>query len=74
MQSSKRITPATQAAAFSPMEWPISAEGRMPQASHNWASAYSTIRISGSCTEGCCRRRFASVLPSPSASQMSRMS
>ncbi len=66
MQSSKDITPATQAAAFSPMLCPTSAAGFTPQDIHSCASAYSTIRISGSWTEGRFSRSAASAA-SPSA-------
>ena len=48
MQSSKDITPATQAAVFSPIECPVSAAGSTPQLIHSCASVYSTIMISGS--------------------------
>ena len=69
MQSSKDNTPARQAAVFSPIEWPISAAGVTPQDCQSCASAYSTIMISGSCTEGRVSRAAASA-PSDSQSAL----
>ena len=47
--SSRRNTPARQAAVYSPMLWPISAAGAMPHDIHSCASAYSTMNSAGSC-------------------------
>ena len=71
-QSSKDITPARQAATFSPIEWPTSAAGRTPQEIHSCASAYSTIMISGSCAEGRRSRSAASASPPGSGSHSAR--
>ena len=74
MHSSKRVTPARQAATFSPMEWPTIAAGFTPQDSQSCASAYSTIMISGNCTEGCFSLASAATRSSGFGSQIARMS
>jgi hypothetical protein len=43
----KLITPARQAAAYSPTEWPITTSGVMPQDAHSFASAISTLNSAG---------------------------
>jgi len=40
-------TPATQAATYSPTEWPITAAGAMPQARQSCVRAYSTAKSAG---------------------------
>ncbi len=45
--SSSDNAPATQAAAISPWEWPITADGRMPQSSQTAASDTITANSSG---------------------------
>ena len=41
------ITPARQAATYSPALWPMTAAGLMPQLTHNLASAYSSVNSAG---------------------------
>ena len=74
MQSSKDMTPARQAAVFSPMLCPTRAAGFTPQDIQSCASAYSTIMISGSCTDGRFSRSIASACASGSGSHSARMS
>ena len=45
--SSRDITPARQAATYSPKLWPIIASGVTPQPIHNWAKAYSITNSAG---------------------------
>ena len=74
--SSSVNTPATQAATYSPTEWPITAAGSMPQARQSCVSAYSTAKSAGcvhmvSCTAapslGPARSTVLSVRPWASA-------
>ena len=74
MQSSKLITPAKAAAVFSPIEWPTSSAGVTPQDMNSRARAYSTIMISGSCTEGRFSRSAAAASSPGSGSHSARMS
>ena len=74
MQSSNPITPARQAAVFSPIEWPTSADGTTPQLWNNCASAYSVIIISGNCTDGRFSRAFAAAASPGAGSHNARMS
>lgn len=45
--SSSGSMPATQAAAYSPRLWPITATGSMPQERQSAASAYSMAKVVG---------------------------
>ena len=65
--SSSRSTPATQAATYSPSEWPSSARGRTPQLIHSRASAYSVTK-----TAGWAKRVSSSGDPASSAPSRSR--
>ena len=59
---------------FSPMLWPTSAVGFTPQDISSWARAYSTIMISGSCTEGRFSFSAASASAPEAGSQRARRS
>ncbi len=54
--SSRRITPETVAATYSPTLWPSNAAGSAPQDCHNLASAYSTANRTGWVADVCASR------------------
>jgi len=58
--SSSDITPARQAAAYSPMLWPAKPSGSSPQCIHSLASAYSTAKRAGWASAVCRSRAEAS--------------
>jgi hypothetical protein len=70
--SSDRI-PATQAAVYSPSEWPITASGTTPRLSHSRASAQPTTNTAG-CASAVRFRRSAAGSGARARPSMARRS
>lgn len=45
--SARLRTPAMVAAMYSPVLWPMTRSGVMPQVAHSWVRAYSTAKRAG---------------------------
>jgi hypothetical protein len=58
MQSSNPITPASAGGGIFAHRMADQRRGLTPQLSYSFASAYSVIMISGSCTDGFLQRRI----------------